>query len=370
MQTPYYVIKTEQFNANCQAIEDAFHAVWGEKLIIGYSVKTNANPELIKMAKGRGWRAEVVSQHEMELAESLGFGSSEMLCNGPVKKEMLFRAISQEQILNLDSLYEVQLVCDYAQDHPEDIQKMQIGIRVNFDAEKCCPGQTQKNGEVGRFGISLENGDVRKAIEMLRNAGIPIKGLHMHISSLTRSVEIYQAICRTAVETVETYDLKPEFIDIGGGFFGGRVITTKPSMEQYASAVAEILKSNPITAAATLVIEPGTSVTATAIDYVTTVASVKMIRDTRIVTLDGTVLHINPFMAPRTPEYTVLSENPVYQAPQVLCGCTCVEADRFASLENEKELAVGDRVIWHNVGSYSQAFNSNFIIRPPETTVK
>lgn len=370
MTTPYYVIKLKQFNANCEAIEQAFHGAWGEKVCIGYSVKTNSNPEILRLIQKRGWLAEVVSHDEMELAQSLSFGKGQMICNGPVKKDMLFKAIEQEQILNLDSIYEVEEVCAYAAKHPEAIPAMRMGLRVNFDAEKDCPGQTQKHDEVGRFGICLENGDVAKAVSLMRAAGIPIKGLHMHISSLTRSVEIYQAISRKAVETAEMFDLQPEFIDIGGGFFGGRVLAGKPTMEQYATAISDILKACPLTADAMLVLEPGTSITATSMDYVTSVASVKDIRGTRIVTLDGTVLHINPFFAPRTPEYTVESQNEVSGVTQVICGCTCVEGDRFISLENEKELTVGDRVIWHNIGSYSQAFNSNFIIRPPHTVIE
>ena len=73
---------------------------------------------------------------------------------------------------------------------PAEVEK-KIGIRVNFDLESVCPGQTAGGKEGSRFGISYETGDLKKVIkeiEAIPNA--KVVGLHMHNSIPTRSLDV------------------------------------------------------------------------------------------------------------------------------------------------------------------------------------
>lgn len=47
------------------------------------------------------------------------------------------------------------------------IDKRNVGIRVNFDIEKMCPGQSQCADEGGRFGFCYENKEFHKAVEKI-----------------------------------------------------------------------------------------------------------------------------------------------------------------------------------------------------------
>lgn len=365
--TPYYLVHRGKFHENCKAVEEAFENAWEGNVLYGYSTKTNHHPVLLNFAKDRGWYAEVVSAKELSYVQELGFGAGDIICNGPVKGKMLEEALEKRYILNLDSIQEIQELCACVKGRKINPENLQIGIRINFDLEKECPGETSAGDQVGRFGICYENGDVKRAIALLSENGIPVKGLHMHSSTKTRSLRIYEALSRMAGRIVEEFCLSLDFIDIGGGFFGGMVLPGKPLMKEYANVIAEELKKKMDPLKVTLIVEPGACVLATAVDYVAEVSNLREIRGERVVTLDGTVLHINPFMAKRTPLFTLenAGQSEKVIPVQHICGCTCMEMDRFCTLNETGEIKNGSRFIFHGAGSYTMAFNSNFIVDPP-----
>lgn len=367
--TPYYLIHRKKYNENCIAVEEAFKETWGDNVLFGYSIKTNHHPLLMEMAKKRGWLAEAVSYDEMLQAGECGFGKSQMICNGPVKGEMIKEAIKQRQILNLDHIQEVREVCQYVKQEKIPAEELKIGLRVNFDLEKVCPGETTAGDQVNRFGICYENGEVKRAVTLLKENSINVAGLHMHSSTETRSLHVFSELAKMVTHLIEEYQLDLQYVDMGGGFFGGKVLKGKPLMSEYAQVITEELKKRLDPRNVALVIEPGASVLATAVDYVSGVANIREIRGERIVTLDGTLLHINPFMVKRKPPYDVIKAGTRKVQLQHICGCTCMEMDRFCSIRNEKELTPESQLVFHDAGAYTMAFNSNFIVKVPPVYV-
>lgn len=365
-KTPYYLIKCKQFEKNCLDVETSFGRNWGDNFLCGYSVKTNHHPYLIKLAQNRGWLAEVVSNKEFDYAYSLNFGKGQIICNGPVKGEMLQKAIRDKQILNLDHLQEVLEVIRIYKQGKLPVEDTRIGLRINFDLEKKCQGETIAGNKVARFGICYENGDVKKAIDILKECQIPIRGIHMHTSTKSRSLKVFQILSKMVCKLVEEFDLKLDYVDIGGGFFGGKIEAGKPLMNEYAEVIVTELRKKIDPNQVTLIVEPGASVIATSVEYITRVQNIRDVRGEKVITLDGTSLHINPFMVQRKPEYTIenLGRNRIQI--QHICGCTCMEQDRFDILYNEKELLLNSRVCFNNAGAYTMAFNSSFIINPPK----
>lgn len=365
--TPYYLIHSKKFNENCSIVEEAFGSAWGGKVLYGYSVKTNHHPVLLNFARERGWLAEVVSYNEMCYVQKYGFGIGEVICNGPVKGAMLEEAVKKRYILNLDNMQEIQDLCLYMKRGKIAVENLQIGIRVNFHLERECPGETTAGEDVSRFGICYENGDMDKAMMLLRENKISVKGLHMHSSTKTRSLGIFSALSKKVVKLAEEFNLSLEYIDMGGGFFGGKVLPGKPLMKEYANTIVSELKEKFDPDKVTLMIEPGASVLATAVDYVADVSNIREVRGERIVTLNGTSLHINPFLSQRNPSFIMenVDRNDITMPVQHICGCTCMEMDRFCSLYGEPEVRRESRFIFHDAGAYTMAFNSNFIVEPP-----
>lgn len=367
--TPYYLIHKKQFEQNCSEIEDSFQKRWGKNVIFGYSVKTNNCRELVSMSKDRGWFAEVVSEDEFNYINGLGFGDGKVICNGPVKGNMLQRALQQGLIVNLDNLQEVAAVCDFVRHNGIKKDKTKIGLRVNFDLESACPGETTAGRSVSRFGINYENGDLGNAIKILREHQICVSGLHMHTSTKSRSLAVFKELSWMARKLADEFRLDLEYIDLGGGLFGGQRAKDRPTMSEYAEVICAELKKGFDSEKVVLILEPGASIIATAVDYVTQVVNVRDICGEKVITLDGTALHINPFMTMRTPHFSVSGVGAKEIDVQHVCGCTCMETDRFVVLNHEKELLEGSLFSFHYAGAYTMSFNSNFIVRPPSVYI-
>ncbi len=367
--TPCYVIKERKFKENYLDVIDSFSKKWKGLVSCGYSVKTNNRREMLKLAWNNNMYAEVVSTREYNYVKELGFTDSKIIFNGPVKGNAFKQAIFNGARINLDSLQEVIELVEYIKKNR--INNYNIGLRLNFDLEKCVPGQTMTGTHVGRFGICWENGDFEKAIDILRENDITIKGIHVHYTTITRSLEVFGAIAEKVAEVITKMELNLEYIDIGGGFFGGMYLAEKPTMEQYSEVITKKLEG--LNSAETeLVLEPGSAICASVVEYQTKVVAVKEIRGTRIVVLDGTVLHINPFLHDRKPLYHIpkaLTERKIVEK-QILVGSTCLENDRFMTLTNTKELEKDDCVCFTYCGAYTMSLLSDFIVEKPRIYVE
>ena len=208
------MIHQEELKQGIDLLKESLQNYWNN-YIIGYSFKTNSLPFLVEEMKKYGFYAEVVSEDEYRLAKS--FGYTNIIYNGPVKgKESFFDALSMGAIINLDAKRELRWLREWLEsaDLTKEI-KFKIGLRVNFNLEEMTPKETSAGEEGSRFGFSYETGELKDAIEELKKLGIKLSGLHLHVSSKTRSVAIYRSLVKKACEIKEKYGLKLEYIDIG-----------------------------------------------------------------------------------------------------------------------------------------------------------
>lgn len=368
LKTPCYIINEKEYRANIEEFEQEFRNRWDGSVLFGYSVKTNHYPYLMEVAKTYGWYAETVSATEYLHSKSLGFAANQMILNGPQKKELLVSAAVDGGIVNLDSMLEVERICN--QLPKEYKQDVRVGIRVNFDLEKVCPGETTCGDETTRFGICYENGDVECAIRKLQETGIKVSGLHMHASTSSRSTRIYEALANMAGEIATKYKLELDFVDIGGGYFGGKFFAGKPTVEEYAVTITDNLKKFFEPEKVTLILEPGAGVLATASDYLTAVLNIKDIRGKKVVTMDGTCLHINHFMKKQQTPCTLFNAGKEIEEEQVLGGNTCMEMDRFYLRDKKNEILPDTKILFHCTGAYTMTHNGCFINTLPNIYVK
>ena len=87
---------------------------------------------------------------------------------------------------------------------------------------------------------------------------------------------------------------------------------------------------------------------------------------------DGSRLYLNPQITRRWyPHRLEYAEDDRAVCPsQTVCGHTCMEYDRLFTIENEKELKPGDRVIYTNAGGYTLCLSPLFIRYFPAVYVK
>lgn len=359
METPCYVIHKEELWQGIALLKASLAEYW-ENSIVGYSFKTNALPWALMQMKKAGFYAEVVSEDEYELAEHLGFTHS--IYNGPVKgKASFLRALKRGDIVNLDAKREL----DWLEE--SGLKAVNVGLRVNFDLEAECPGETTPGAAGGRFGFSYEVGDLKAAIDRLAAMGVKLSGLHLHVSSKTRSVRIYRALARMACRIKKEYDLKLDYIDIGGGYFGG--MDDRPKFPDYMKAVREELLEAFDQRETMLVVEPGTSLITPPIEYVTTVVDCKDTHAGRFVVTDGSRSDIDPLHTKSSYFHKLLysaakenedSDRKIFKE-QVICGYTCMENDRLFTVQEKAELLPGDQLSFQKTGGYTMCLTPLFI---------
>lgn len=362
--TPCFIINKEELQTNIDSLHTAIKNNWSN-YIIGYSFKTNSLPWLVNFYKKNNCYAEVVSESEYNLALTLGYTSDKIIYNGPIKYKNLFLdALIEGSIVNLDSQREIR----WLEELPKD-RKYKIGIRVNYDIEADCPGESTCGVDGGRFGFNLENGSLAQVLEKIAKLEhIQIAGLHMHISSKTRSLNIYRSIANKVCAVKRQFGLKLEYIDVGGGFFGG--LPTKPSYDAYVKVIRDELKQEFSPEKTTLILEPGASVVGAPIDYICRVMDVKETNLNRFVITNGSRTHIDPLMHKSNyfSNFIDVKENIIDK--QVICGFTCMENDRIMSLDEGKELVEGSYIEFNKVGAYTMCLSPLFIEYFPTVYVR
>ena len=292
--------------------------------------------------------------------------NEKIIFNGPVKgKEQFLDALKNQTIVNLDAKRELEWLKECS-----DINA-KIGLRVNFDLEKLCPNESQCGLEDGRFGFSYECGEFDEALKILMSLNVKLLGIHLHCSSKTRSLNIYRAIAKMAVEIVDKYQLQLDYVDIGGGFFGG--VTGKPSFDDYFKMVKEIFNQTHLLDYTIIIVEPGMALIGASVDYVTSVIDVKETPHNHFVTIDGSRIHIDPLMRKTGYTHTIAYNGDVEPntlAKQTISGFTCMENDRLFTLVDHQALKVGDRIVFEKVGAYTMCLSPLFIQFYPEIYVK
>lgn len=362
-KTPYYVIHKSELDNNYKKLKDALEKYWNN-YIIGYSYKTNALPWIVKHFDLLGCYAETVSEDEYNLARLVGVNKNRIIYNGPIKtKKTFIEAVENGGIVNIDSKREI----DWIDEIEED--KRKIGIRVNFDIEKMCPGQSQCPEDGGRFGFCYENGELSKVITLLRKKNTKIAGIHLHTSSKSRGLDIYRAIAEVACNIKQEFELDLDYVDVGGGFFGG--LPTKPQFDEYITLMESILSKSFDKTKTKLIVEPGMAVIGAPVSYITTVIDVKETQFNRFVVTDGTRTSIDPLMTKTNYFHSFITHGKRELHPkQIVCGYTCMEHDRLFEETNGSILREGDKIIYDKVGAYTMCLTPLFIKYFPDVYVE
>lgn len=355
LNTPYFLIEEGLLAENIDGFRKALDSIWPNS-IIAYSVKTNALPWIINWMRKHGVYAEVVSDEEFQLAEMCGYNADRIVFNGPIKSDRyLDKALQGGSIVNIDSKHEL----EFLGNHQPSIDGT-IGVRVNIDPNIFDPADVGYQKDGFRFGFCEENGEFGKALEKVSTAlgGNKKIGLHMHVNSITRSLDVYRKISRYVAGIIEMHNIQPAYIDIGGGFFGG--VPGKTTPKEYINVIKKEFEQVLDVNKTPLIIEPGSAAIGSTFELHTSVIDIKDTIHGRIVTTDGSRIYIDPLWVKKGYMFTTDAQKGAYPR-QVICGYTCMDHDRLMVLENKPELAMGDHIIYYRVGNYTATFGGPFI---------
>lgn len=361
--SPLYIFSEDDFIDNYHHFENAMKSKY-EKYKVSFSYKTNYAPYITSLVKKLGGYAEVVSDMEYYIAKKNGYEDNQIIYNGPIKGELGIKMLLNDGMYHVDNLEELRNICKLADSNKE--KQLHIGLRLNINV-----GQSF----VSRFGIDADSEDLFEAIKMVDNCdNLTIQGLHCHIGQ-SRSVESWRKRASVMLEIYDkyfsNYDIK--YFDLGSGMFARMEESFAkqfgdniPSFEDYADAVCSLFdehfKDRSYDEKPVLFTEPGTTLINSYIDFVATVSSIKHIKGSEFVVLDCSKHNLG--------EVCTLKKVPINIAHNgndkeklsnaKFVGYTCLEHDVMYS-EFAGELAVGDYVVFGNIGGYSNVSKPPFI---------
>lgn len=359
IETPSFVFDEVEFKRGIYGFMDALKAKF-ERVEIGYSVKTNSLPFALRQAGKLGCMAEVVSRDEYELARLCGFTPSRIIYNGPMKsKETFLEAISGGGIVNLEAKRELEWLKELPQD-----KRYNVGLRLNINISHVSPDDADGDDDNSRFGFSDESDEFIEALDYIASLpNVKLAGLHIHRTAHSRSPRFYERSVDYAASVIRKYDLKLDYLDIGGGYFG--IFPNKPTFKDYVDAFYAPLKRHEIEGFR-IIVEPGNALTASCFSFLSEVIDTKRVDDkTRFVTTDGSRNDVDPFFHKtdylKEIIYKTDPESREIEPLQIVAGCTCLEYDRLFTLKDSPRLEPGDRIKYNNVGAYTMTLSPQFI---------
>ena len=362
LKTPFYRVKEKDLLFDINLLREALTKNWGN-FVMGYSVKTNSLPWLLNYLKEHGFFAEVVSDMEYDIARRLGYSDDRIIYNSPIKDRSVWeRVLLGGGYVNFDSTYELKWIKELSESYPE--KEFKIGLRVNCDIAALCPEEQLVEEEGGRFGYCYENGKLKEAIdEVEKLANVKVAGLHLHSSTQSRTVKVYGALAKMAVQIAKEYALQLEFVDMGGGYFGGR--DDKPNYLNYFEEICKELKIFFEPEKTKIIAEPGVSLISRAMSFETTVLDIKDIRNHKFIVTDGSRVNLNPLVTrhvyPHHMVYATETKGRIKEKSQWICGATCMEYDRLFEVVDDVALQPGDKIVYDTAGGYTMCLNPLFI---------
>jgi diaminopimelate decarboxylase len=366
-----FLIVQQRFEENLDLLYTAFNKYY-PKVNIGYSYKTNYIPSICKAAHQKGCWAEVVSDMEVEMALHHLDDKSKIIYNGPAKSLVsIQQVIAAGGIINIDHPLDWEYIEETMHTSECSNIKAKVALRLNFSYDE----------HDSRFGIELSK------IQQLReniaaNPRVELLGYHLHLPF--RTLESYAYRVDAFIQVLETHPGKTvKYINIGGGFFGrispelakSLELSDVPEYTAYGKLIGQsltkFLQKNKIQEWPELFIEPGSSVVADAVWFLTKIHTLKQIGDKNlIISYAGRHLLSPTNKSVRLPIewYPFDEKNPKIETENRtyhIVGYTCIESDILGTIQLKTTPSSKDFIAISNVGSYSIVMGSDFIQPQP-----
>lgn len=334
--TPLYVYDARVLDRQIQRAMQAFD---GARIF--FAMKANSNLHIVRRMNGHGLGFEVVSYGELQKALYAGVPGENILVNGPAKTPEEYR-LGQEvgATFILDRLGEAHLLQPGAK----------VIVRVNPELHVSTHSHLATGEATSKFGIPL--GHAAEALEEARQAGLQVRGLHLHIGSAIQNPEDFrEAFEKVAHLSDEVGHL--EVLDVGGGW------GLNADLEGIARIAFEAAKSF----GAELWVEPGRFLVSESGTLLTRVVGIKETAR-KFVLLDAGMTEIlRPMLYGAQHPL-----NPLWDHEQTdrfdLAGPACESGDLLA---RDVELPLptsGDLLALEQAGAYGAVMSSTYLTRP------
>ena len=356
--TPAYCYSYNQLKQN---VNDFIRNFKSFSPLICFSLKSNANINLIREIKKFGLGADVVSLGELILALKAGVNPKKIVFSGVGKtSEEISYAINKNILLiNAESESEIKVI-----DRIAKLKKKQvhIGIRLNPDTDAKTLNKISTGKKENKFGVNDKT--FVKLVNYCQNSkNINLKCLSVHIGSQILDNKPYERMLKVIGKVLDKINYKFEFIDLGGGM--GISYSNKYknlNYKKYNFAIKKFLKKYN----SKIIFEPGRSIMGNTAALISKIIYIKKNEKKNFVILDAAM---NDLMRPALygAVHKILPSiknskrsKEIYE----FVGPICESTDRFTTINSFQKLKEKDIVAICDVGAYGMSLSSNYNIRP------
>lgn len=341
-----YVYDRAVLHANVAALRRALPA--GTR--VAYAMKANGDDRVLAALLPVVDGLEVASGGE--LAAAVAAGSPFTLFSGPAKTDADLRAaVAAGAVLNVESLHELRRLTMYG--------PARICLRVNR-AHPMLPGTHAMAGVATAFGIDERL--LPEAVGLARAGGLEIAGFHLHAVSNNLDAAAHAAYIRDAVDwagrAAQEWDVPAPIINVGGGFGVDIAGDGRFDLDAFTAGLGDLALPD----GASLVVEPGRYVAATAGWYAAEVLDVKQTHGRWFVVVRGGTHHFRlPASWGYSHPFTVLPVDAwpyPFERPQVsdatvdVAGEQCNPRDVLARDAPVGTVRAGDVLVFAGTGAY------------------
>ena len=360
--TPVFVYDEQQLRDRCREAVDTFggHATYATKAFLCRA--------MAKLAYEEGMGLDVASGGELHVCLAAGVPADRLVFHGnnkSVNELRLAREVGVGRIV-VDSFDELERLEAL---HGQDGVVSPVLLRITPGVKAETHDYIATGQDDSKFGFTVSTGSATAAVEKAQaSPAVELLGIHAHIGSQVFRVDSFSAAVKVLGEFANPLGL-PELV-VGGGLGVPYVEGEEaPTITQWANIIKRSVSEAGISAS--IGIEPGRSIAASAAITLYTVGTVKDLPGIRTyVSVDGgmsdnprPVLYGSGYEAflPRSVEAD--------RSRQVrIVGKHCESGDllvREASIQ--ADIAVGDVLATAVTGAYGHSMGSNYnkITRPP-----
>ncbi len=357
-QTPFYLYSAKAIRDNFEQFCRVFKKI---NPLICFSVKSNSNPKILRILKGLGAGADVVSGGELLKVLNAGISPKKIVFSGVGKStDELKMAIKRKILLiNAESYSEIALINKLSKSSK---RKTSIGLRLNPDIDAKTLGKISTGRAEDKFGLSR-----KKLIEVCKNLKefkhIELNSLSVHIGSQILSDIPFKKTLKVIEEIIRKTNTHFKFIDLGGGF--GISYSSKEKrikLNNYSNLVNKFKKKYNCN----IIFEPGRAIIGSTGILVSKIQYIKNSISKSFVIIDA---GMNDFMRPALygayhSIVPLIKSKGQSMKNLEFVGPICETSCKFSSYKKYYKIKEEDYVAILDVGAYGSVLSSNYNTKP------
>ena len=358
--TPCYVYSRAVMARNYARFSDALA---GQRSLIAYSVKANANLAVLALMAQLGAGFDIVSGGELARVLAAGGDPRKVLFSGVGKTESEIELALRAGILclNLESEAELERVAAVA---ARLGLRAPVAFRVNPDVDAKTHPYISTGLKDNKFGIAYADAE-RVYRDAARHPSLELVGIGCHIGSLLVDPAPWIAAAQRVIELadrIERSGIALAHVDVGGGIGIRHKDEPEPVIGEFIGGALRALGNR----RQTLIVDPGRSIVGNAGVLLTRVEYVKPGDARNFLVVDAAMNDLlRPPLYDAWHEVRPVRESQASAALSVydVVGPICESAD-FLARDRRLAARAGELLAIMSAGAYAMSMSSNYNSRP------